>query len=125
MKKFSAAFMIVIGLMVIALWIMLISTNQVPELETEFWSISTHITAEILMAFLLIAGGISMLKQSKKSMVLVPLSLGTLLYSIINSSGYYLEKGEYPFVILFAVLLLFTLTVLYQMFKSPDSWFNR
>jgi uncharacterized membrane protein HdeD (DUF308 family) len=121
MKKWTAISMIMIGILVLSLWTLLLTSHQVPELKTEFWSIATHIIAETLMAILLIISGIKAIKDPLSNHKIIPFALGTLSYSLVNSSGYYLEKGEYFMVVVFTLLLLFAIYTLINQIKSPTS----
>ena len=108
----SAWFTIVVGLLMMAMWIMLVLTGQVPYLDTPQLEIKLHIFTEMLTAAALIVGGLSVLRGWK----LVPLhsvSQGMLIYAIINSSGYYLDLGETAMAGMFGALLIGTLASLY------------
>jgi len=111
-RRTTIAYMLTIGIMIIFLWVFLISSNNVPELETEPASILFHITAEELTAILLVISGVIMWKQKKWSLRLSLISLGMLLYSIVNSSGYYVQYFQLPFVVMFGILFVMTLTII-------------
>jgi hypothetical protein len=92
---------------------MLISTGQVPYLDTPQVEIKLHIVTELLTAWSLILGGVSILRNWKIKRVLPYVSLGMLLYSIINSSGYYIDLGQMEMAVMFTVLLLCTIASLF------------
>lgn len=100
---------IITGFGVLILWILLLATDQVAELDTTPYSILTHITAETLMALLLILSGILELREKKGAALLSLFALGTLAYSVINSSGYYLDRAEPAMPLMFLVLLILAL----------------
>lgn len=98
---------VVIGVGIIGLWIMLLLTNQVPELETEPWSITTHLIIEIVMALFALWTGISIIKQLSYWNRLILFTNGLLTYSVVNSSGYYGDLGQFSMMIMFAIILGF------------------
>lgn len=61
---FVAWFEVVVGVMIVALWITLLVTPQVPELAEGRRDIGWHLAAEVITAALLVAGGIASLCQA-------------------------------------------------------------
>lgn len=112
MKKFAGIYSLVIGFSIIILWSILLLSDQVPELTTEPASIYMHMAAELIMAIMMIVSGILLVKDQKNAIRSFTLSSGLLTYSVINSSGYYIENNNISMVIVFAVILIFTLVVL-------------
>ena len=106
MKKITGIYALVVGIAVLGLWALLLLTDQVPELETDPYSIALHLAAEGLMALLLLIGGIGVLKGKTWGRNLYTLATGFLLYSTVNSSGYYIQDGNIQMLVLFSVLLL-------------------
>jgi hypothetical protein len=104
---------IIIGIGIIGLWTMLLLTDQVPELETEPWSIAFHIVIETTMALCAIWTGVAMIKTYTYWRYLTLFTNGLLVYSVVNSSGYYGDLGQFPMMIMFAIILGFTLVVSY------------
>jgi len=117
-KKTASIYMLFVGCMIILLWTFLSSTNNVPEFESEAINISFHITAEIITAALLLISGIGMLQNKRWSKNLSFISLGTLLYTIINSSGYYAQRSEMQFLLMFGILLVLTLSIIILLIKK-------
>ena len=103
---FPALFAIIVGLGMIGLWSMLLLTKQVPELETEPLRIRFHIAAEFITAIALLFGGVGLLSGQSWGQWIYLLATGMLLYTVIVSPGYYAEKGEWPFVGMFAAILI-------------------
>ncbi len=106
---------ILIGALIAIVWTSLLLKGLVPELKTSPGSIYLHLTAEILTAVLLLAGGLGAIFLSSGSLPLM-LSLGMLLYTCINSAGYYAESRTLPMVALFAVLTLLTAASIIALF---------
>ena len=84
MKSSSIAgfYSLLIGLTMIAMWIMFIIGDAIPELSSKPLEIFFHILAEFLTALLLIVGGIGLLQESTMLVRVYYLGTGMLLYSI-------------------------------------------
>ncbi len=114
----SGIYAVIIGIGIIGLWMMLLVTKQVPELETEPVAIAFHITAESVMGALSLLSGIFLLIELPWAPYLFILAMGLVIYAVINSAGYYSEKKEWFFVIMFGIILcasiiLVTLNIIY------------
>lgn len=48
----------------------------------------------------------------------LPVALGLLLYTTINSAGYYAQSGEAPVVAMFAVLTVATVAALWRTLRA-------
>lgn len=107
----SGIYAIVLGLGIIGLWIMLLATKQVPELKTEKIEIIFHITAESVMGILSLVSGILLLLNLNWAVYLFIMAMGLVTYAVINSAGYYAQKKELAFVIMFAVILVASITL--------------
>ncbi len=80
--------------------------------------IKLHIITELLIACLLILGGVSLLLKWKSDRFLPFISHGMLVYAIINSSGYYIDLGEPPIEGMFGVMLIGTVLSLWNMTRQ-------
>jgi hypothetical protein len=118
MKKIVASYLIFIGISMIGAWIMFYVTGSIPELETTPVQISMHLLAEFSTALLLVIAGISMLKNKVWSQQIYFLSMGMLLYTLIQSPGYFFEQKEYPLVIMFALFFVIGVIFTIIMVKS-------
>jgi len=96
----------VIGVGIIGLWMMLLRTKQVPELETEPVAIKFHITAEMTMGILSLMSGIFLLIGLSLSTYFFILAQGLVIYAVINAAGYYGQRKQWPFVIMFGIILI-------------------
>ena len=108
----SAIFTILVGLLIMGMWSLLVFTNQVPYLDTPQMEIKLHILTEMLTAVMLILGGVSVIRGWSKLTNLHYVSQGMLIYAIINSSGYYIDRGESMMAVMFGVLLVGTIVSL-------------
>ncbi len=108
MKKAINIYCIFVGICMIALWVMLLTINQVPELAKEPYRIAAHIISEIITALLLIAGGILAFQKKPLGGFLRSMGLGALLYSVFTAGGYYLQLGNTAMTAMFACLFVLT-----------------
>jgi hypothetical protein len=104
--RLTAWFQIAVGVAVIGWWTTAATTNGIPELEEGRIDIVFHISAELVMAALLIAGGVSSIRHGRTltTTMISGVGLGTLLYSSINSPGYFAEQRAWWAVVMFAIL---------------------
>ena len=100
-------FQVVVGAGILLLWPALIVAGEVPELEAGQRDIWFHIAAEVVTGVLLLVGGVLLLRRGDAgARMLSTFALGALLYTGINSAGYYAELGEWlPAGLLVAVSL--------------------
>lgn len=103
-RTWAALYSLVVGVSMIGMWTMFYFSGGIPELKTKPVEITLHLAAELSTAVLLIIGSWGLIKRRPWGIQAHSLSLGMLLYTLIASPGYYLAKGELPFVFLFAVL---------------------
>lgn len=105
---FASIFAIVIGVMMIAQWTITIAKKRVPSLEDDATAgrglieMRFHWAAEFLTVALLLAGGIGLLSDSTWATNIYLLSIGMLIYTVINSPGYFAQQRKWPMVGMFA-----------------------
>lgn len=107
---FAAVFAIIVGAGMFAQWLFFYVTGQIVELKTEPARIGFHLAGEFLTAIALIVGGAGLLLDLGWSRSLLLVALGMLFYTVIVSPGYFAQKGQWPLVGMFAVLLVLALT---------------
>jgi hypothetical protein len=100
---------VIVGTAIAALWLLLLVTGQVPEVDEGRIGIWFHITAELLLATVLVGAGLALLRGSARARLLSALALGALGYSAVNSPGWYAERGEWAMVGLFALVVCATI----------------
>jgi len=110
---FPSIFAIVVGLGMIAQWMMSYFTKQIPELKTEPIRIGFHIAAEMVTALMLIAAGVGRLTGRPWAPILYPLSIGMLFYTAIVSPGYFVQRGQWAWALIFSVLIMLALVSLF------------
>lgn len=121
LEKVASIYSIFMGISMIGMWIMFYATGSIPELESKPIEIAMHLLAEFATAILLIVGGIGLLQVKKWRYQIYFVSIGMLLYTLPNSSGYFMESREYGLVIMFGVFLFATLALLINMVKVANS----
>lgn len=104
--------MIGVGAAMLGLWSVLLGTGAVPELETAPYEIGYHLVTEVGTALALLGAGLGLLRHAPLATRLYPVALGMLLYTVINSAGYYARRGDVAMVGLFTVLTVGTLLLL-------------
>jgi hypothetical protein len=102
---YVAVFSLATGVMIPAFWAMLLLTGRIGELREGRRDIWLHIAAEIATGALLVAGAAALIAdgQSRVSFALSGAGLGALVYTLIQSPGYYVDRRDWPMVGLFAV----------------------
>ena len=107
---FVGWFEIAVGIAITAIWVRLLATDEVLELEARDTEMRFHIGAELLTAFLLMTSGIALLLDTGRgTTTFSAVAVGALLYITINSAGYYAERRQWPAVAAFFVLALATI----------------
>lgn len=103
----------VLGIAVLGLWGGLIARHAVPELAEGRPSIRFHIGAEVITAVALLVGALLLaVADGPFARMVDAAALGAILYSTINSPGYYADKDDQPMVAIFGILTLAALGAL-------------
>jgi len=118
-KRVAAIYSIIVGTSMLGMWTMFNSMDAIPELVTEPARILLHIAAEIATAVGLLVGGWGLLTHKRWGHQIYLLATGALVYTLIQSPGYFLQNGAIAFVAMFAVLLILALLLLVKMIATP------
>ena len=114
----AAAFATVVGISMLGMWLVFLITRQVPEWDSKPVETSLHITAEVLTAFALIAAGAGLFLRQIWAKDIYLFSMGMLLYSVIQASGYFAQQGRFTYLSMFAVFamlaVIFTILILFE-----------
>ncbi len=116
--KASAIFSMVVGISMILMWMMFYFTGSIPELESEPARIAMHLLAEFVTALALIIAGWGLLRAKAWAVNIYLLATGALLYTLIQSPGYFVQTGETGFVIMFTALIIMALFFLLKVLKQ-------
>ena len=85
---------------------MLYLTKQIPELLSEPIAIRFHITAEMTMGILCLISGTLLLMGISWAPYIFITAMGLVIYAVINSAGYYGQKKQWSFVVMFGFILI-------------------
>lgn len=104
--RLAAWFQIAVGIAIIGWWTVAAATGGIVEFDEGRIDIVFHIAAELVMAALLIVAGVALHRsgRTRTTTLVSGLALGTLLYSTINSPGYFAERGEWWAIGMFAAI---------------------
>jgi hypothetical protein len=104
--RLAAWFQVAVGILVIAWWAIAASTSGIEEVNEGKTDIFFHIAAELSMAWLLILGGLALIRRGSTTVTatLAGFALGALVYSSINSPGYFAERGDWWAVGMFGAI---------------------
>lgn len=103
---FPAIFAITVGVGMIGQWTVSYFSKQIPELAAEPIRICFHIAAEMLTAVCLITSGIGLLAAQAWSIPLYLVASGMLFYTAIVSPGYFAQKGQWGWLVMFSVITI-------------------
>ncbi len=104
--KLPAFYAICVGTLMLVQWAFFLLTGSVPELQSAPWSIAFHLAAEFLTAIMLIISGMMLIKTHPLGKQVFLLSVGMVIYAMVNSAGYFAQSGDWIFVVMFGVLLV-------------------
>ncbi len=111
---FSGIYAIVIGALMIIQWNFSILKGQVagPDISSSGRGrieMAFHWTAEAVTAVLLIVSGVGMIKGLDWGLTSFLIAIGMLIYTAVNSPGYFAQQRKWPMVAMFAVVLTLAL----------------
>lgn len=115
---FASISSIVIGAMIIVQWSVSLMTSNVPELSTAPASIGFHMAAEMMLALFLIIPGAMHLSGRKHARYLLLIAQGMLIYSVVNSSGYFVQNGQWIFLIMFLAVITIAVFNVFIIFRE-------
>ncbi len=109
---FPILYSFILGFSILGIWIFLIYTDQVSEFPQESYKIIFHIIAEMATGITLIASGLLLLFKHRQAYFIFIFSLGCVSYTLVASSGYYLQNNELIMVVTFGLILIITFILL-------------
>jgi hypothetical protein len=110
MRTVVAWYAIAVGLLMAGWWTMDLRAGALDRPDRARVELGLHLLAEFATAAALVAGGALLLVTGTAGLTLV--GLGMLLYTVIQSPGYFLARGEREPAVMFAVLVAATLGAL-------------
>ena len=106
MRSGVGVYCVITGVFMVVWWTADIRRGVLMRPDRSRPEIMLHLAAELVTAALLVAGGALLSPGGNTGVALV--GLGALLYTVINSPGYFLARRERAPVVMFAVLLVLT-----------------
>lgn len=91
------------------MWTALLLGGKVTDLKTNRLGMMYHISAEYITGALLVMAGVLLILEVDLSLEIGLVAFGMLLYTVINSSGYYAQRGERGMVVMFSMITVLTL----------------
>jgi len=107
---FPAVFAILVGVGMIGQWAASFIGKQIPELQSEPIRIRFHIAAEMVTAICLNLAGVGLFSAKAWSIPLYLVSSGMLFYTAIVSPGYFAQKGQWGWLLMFGTILILGIT---------------
>jgi len=120
--KAAAIFAIIVGVSMLGMWGVFYLTDNIPELETKPFELTFHLIAELITAVFLIIAGVGVLKQARWGYNLYLIATGMVLYTMIMSPGYFLQAGDFSFLIMFLILIVLALYFLQVIIKNKNNF---
>lgn len=111
-----AFYSILIGIFMIGFWSYAVISDIIPA-EEKPWAITFHLFSEFSTSILLIVSGAGLWFNMDWGKYLSLLALGMLLYIVIYSPGYYLQKNNLPMAIMFIILVVLTVAAIIALLK--------
>ena len=119
-NRVKALFCILVGISMVALWTMLLVTNQVAELIPTPFTTITHISAETLTGICLIISGIGLFRGSTWANRFFLFASGLLVYAAVQATGYYIDHPGPIFVILFVLLVIIAAVFVIKQLRTEN-----
>jgi hypothetical protein len=101
--------LLIVGQLMGGQWLFFLASGSVGELQTAPRAIAFHLMAEASTAALLVVAGVRLARRGRGERLGL-LATGALLYTVINSAGYFAERDAWAMVAMFGVLLVVTVT---------------
>jgi hypothetical protein len=106
---FPAFFALIVGSGMIVQWGISFTRRQIPELETEPLRIAFHLAGEMVTALILLVSGLGILLGWSWVVPLYSIGTGMLLYTAIVSPGYFAQRGQWIWLVIFAIIIILAL----------------
>ena len=99
MKTVVSVYSITMGVLIIVFWSVVWANGSVPDMLTKPWEIAMHLSAEFTTAGLLLVSGFGLLFGARWALRVNVFASGMLVYSLIQTPGYYLQRNAMIFEI--------------------------
>jgi hypothetical protein len=114
MRAFLVVYSLVVAVLMVGWWGLDLRNGVLRRPDRRLAEIGLHLTAEFATAALLVVGSVSLAMGGPPTLALV--ALGMLLYTVVQSPGYFLARRELAPAAMFGVLLVLTLSAIVAAF---------
>jgi hypothetical protein len=114
-----AIYCIAVGLLMLGWWGLEVRGGVLRRPDREPAEIGLHLAAEILTAVWLLAAGAALLAAGAGAATFAGAGLGMLLYTVVQSPGYFLARRELAPVVMFGALVALTVSALIALLLQP------
>lgn len=111
--SFIVIYSLLTGAMILGWWGLRLA-KKVPELQKAPKEVMFHLVAEVLTASFLIVSGIGLLLGFPWARILSPVSLGMLLYAVINIAGPYAQQENRRMLIILVAVVILTVSAIFS-----------
>ncbi len=118
--KLPGWFFLVIGLLILVQWVFFMVAGAVPEIQTAPIQLAFHLAAEFATAISLMISGIALLRNRPWGSAFGLFASGMLAYTVIASPGYFAQLGQWPLVVMFALLLVLDILCVIYLLTHRD-----
>jgi hypothetical protein len=102
--KGAAAFGLIVGIAMLAIWVWFLTTGAYPEPDAPRLSAWLHLIAELATAAILIVASIALITQKYWARKAYFVGIGALFIAVINAVAYYGDRGYIVLVIFFIAI---------------------
>ena len=110
MQVAVASYCLAVAALMVLWWGIEVRNGALDRPDRSRAEIALHLAAELVTALLLAIGGIVLARGGARWLALV--GLGMLLYTVIQSPGYFVARHERAPLVMFAVLTLLTIAAI-------------
>ena len=119
LNKITVGYTIIVGLVNILLWIILIISGNVPNLEEEIVSFIFHWISEFSMAGLMVLAGILLKKEYKGACKVFFFAMGMMLIAIMGALFYYIINFDFAFILMAILIISSGLLLVAKNYEQP------
>ena len=103
---------VMIGIIILSIWVFIIFSGEIKEGKIE---IIFHVISELLMALASIISGFLVFKKMIIGLVLGLISQSAIIYSVVNTIGYYWQTNEFAMVPLLIIVFVFSICFIFSL----------
>lgn len=107
--RITSVYLLILGLLIIAYWMITMFTGNYPEGITEM---TYHVISELLMAVTCLLGGLTLWSRHRFGTMLSIGALAMLTYASLNAAGYFGQRTEWAAAGIFTALSIISACLL-------------